>query len=264
MDGAAQFNHFHIVRWLADHRSEGCSSSAFDWDAKNNNLEMLEFLYERYRSVLGAETGPGTPKLVSSNKQIIEWLAARELLEQNSLIKHIASTGKIDSLAWAIERFDVKLTEDHLEDAYRKQHTALLKWAFTAGGVEFGPISASHTAYSCNTNLMNWVISRDRSVIPILLRGCSGSGHVSLVEWWRVRHGVVFGQNELETAVARCNRDLIWHMISEDDGSLDLDAALAVGEQAVKQEDDSNFYSALLRMTLRLRDAVAQQKGLTD
>ncbi|KAL2912375.1 hypothetical protein HK105_208149 [Polyrhizophydium stewartii] len=222
MDRAAELGHLHIVRWLADHRSEGCSCWAFDRAAKNDNLEMLELLYERYHGVLSAETRTYLLQFVSSDRQIIEWLVSRRLVEPNKLIKHIAGTGKIDILAWAIKRFGVKLAENHLDDAYKGRHTALLKWAFTTGGVKFGRWSASKTALSCNTDLMSWLISRDRSLVPLLVQECALRGDISLVEWWQVRHGGFFGQGELEAAVAMCNRRLVWRVISEDEGGPDL------------------------------------------
>ncbi|KAL2914807.1 hypothetical protein HK105_205739 [Polyrhizophydium stewartii] len=115
MDYAAQFDHLHI----------------------NNNLEMLELLYKRYRDRLSAETRKYLLLFVSSDKQVIEWLAARELLAPKNLIEYIAGKGKTGILAWAIKRFGIELTERHLHGAFQMHHTALLKWAFTTGGVEF-------------------------------------------------------------------------------------------------------------------------------
>nr|KAJ3412447.1 hypothetical protein HK105_002347 [Polyrhizophydium stewartii] len=260
MNYAAQFDHLHIMRWLADHRSEGCSWWAFDWAARNNNLEMLEFLYERYRDRLSAETRTYLLLSVSSDKQVIEWLAARELLAPTNLIKYIAGKGKTGILAWAIKRFDIELTERHLHGAFQMHHTALLKWAFTTGGVEFGFWSARELARSCNTDLMSWLVSRDRSVIPLLVRECSRHNHASIVEWWRVRHGVVFGQNEIEAAVAMCNRSLVFRMITEDDGRLDLDAVIRAVETA-SDDDDPNCRGAIDDMVYDVRHFIAKRTG---
>ncbi|KAL2911171.1 hypothetical protein HK105_209379 [Polyrhizophydium stewartii] len=74
---------------------------------------------------------------------------------------------------------------------------------------------------------MNWAISRDPGAVPMLIEATAKGGDKALLEWWRVRHGVVFGQRELELAAGHGNVDLVKHLLGADGADWDLEAALA-------------------------------------
>ncbi|KAL2915045.1 hypothetical protein HK105_205368 [Polyrhizophydium stewartii] len=82
-----------------------------------------------------------------------------------------------------------------------------------------------------DTEIMNWAISRDCGVIPMLVELSARNGYPVLIEWWRVRHGVVFGQQEFVEAARLGNVKIVKQMIAADSGELDLEAALAASTQ---------------------------------
>jgi hypothetical protein len=43
MDGAARNNHLHVVEWLHEHRTEGCTTEAMD---RAGSCEMMRWLHE--------------------------------------------------------------------------------------------------------------------------------------------------------------------------------------------------------------------------
>ncbi|GAB9470964.1 hypothetical protein Gpo141_00008191 [Globisporangium polare] len=46
MDGAAQNNHLHVVKWLHENRSEGCTTEAMNAAASRGGVEIVLFLHE--------------------------------------------------------------------------------------------------------------------------------------------------------------------------------------------------------------------------
>nr|KAJ3417804.1 hypothetical protein HK105_000779 [Polyrhizophydium stewartii] len=45
MDHAASGGHLHILEWLHEHRTEGCSAFAMDWAATNGHLTTVQWLH---------------------------------------------------------------------------------------------------------------------------------------------------------------------------------------------------------------------------
>lgn len=45
MNGAAENGHLDVVKWLHEHRREGCTTEAVDMAAGYGHLEVLQFLY---------------------------------------------------------------------------------------------------------------------------------------------------------------------------------------------------------------------------
>ncbi|KAL3657638.1 hypothetical protein V7S43_017443 [Phytophthora oleae] len=44
MDGAAANGHLHVVKWLHEHTSGGCTSNAMDGAAEHGHLSLLKWL----------------------------------------------------------------------------------------------------------------------------------------------------------------------------------------------------------------------------
>ncbi|KAL2912451.1 hypothetical protein HK105_208023 [Polyrhizophydium stewartii] len=191
--GAACGNHMHIVRWLVENTELVCDHRPFIWAALHNNLEMLKLLHDKYPD----ELDNAHCNFLASEADVLEWLEEHSVLGFGGLAEHLAETGKIDVLDWALTRFDIKLTEWDLVIAHWLCRNELLRWAYERG-VPFTAMSAEWAAAHCNVAIMNWIIARDRAVIPTLVEATAKHGHKALAEWWRVRHGVVVGQIELD------------------------------------------------------------------
>ncbi|KAL2911480.1 hypothetical protein HK105_209059 [Polyrhizophydium stewartii] len=225
--GVALRNHLHIVRWLADSCDFDCDSGAFYWAAFHNNLGMLQFLSERFPHI---QVQLGSNSLVASDARVLEWLRERSLLKVEGIYVRIAQTGNIEAYEWAKQRFGVEIHIGQLLSAYYARHNDFVKHVHTHD-LPFDRTAAGWAAEYCNTEIMNWAISRDRGVIPMLVGRSAKFGHLVLIEWWRVQHGVVFGQQEFVAAVRLGNVKIVKHMIAADSGDLDLEAALAASTQ---------------------------------
>ena len=46
MNWAAGNGHLHVVKWLHEHRTEGCTTDAMDWAAENGHLDIVKWLHE--------------------------------------------------------------------------------------------------------------------------------------------------------------------------------------------------------------------------
>nr|KAJ3417736.1 hypothetical protein HK105_000860 [Polyrhizophydium stewartii] len=217
-DGAAMSNHMHVVRWLSENITASCTRETLIIAAKRNNLEMLQFLHER----------PNVPfvggMLVASDPHVIEWLDARRLLDIAETMDLIVGEGRADSYDWVMDRFGLQVSESNLAAVHASLHNGLLKHIYERG-MAFTGRSAVFAVQFCNVDLINWAVQRDRGLIPMLVEATAKRGDPSLVEWWGVRHGVVFGQRELEEAISERNVWLAQHLLATDDVEWDLEAA---------------------------------------
>ncbi|KAL2911754.1 hypothetical protein HK105_208757 [Polyrhizophydium stewartii] len=220
--GATRCNHMHIARWLVENTDVECDVRAFELAASSDNLEMLQFLLEHFPNLSGILNSGGD--FVSADMAVISWLDERGLLNSAELVSHCVKMGKIDVLEWTLMRFGVVLEEKDLEYAFHVGHDKLLRWAYERG-VPFTNASAGWAAKSCSTSVMSWIISRDRGMTSILVEETARLGDPSLVEWWRIRHGIAFGQQELETAILCANSPLVKLLLAMDDVDWDLEAA---------------------------------------
>eukprot|EP00752_Nemacystus_decipiens_P018537 g16620.t1 len=72
MDDAAAGGHLTVVRWLHEHRSEGCTSAAMDKAAAAGHLEMLQWLH-RHRQE-GCTTRAMDLAAAAGHTDVVEWL----------------------------------------------------------------------------------------------------------------------------------------------------------------------------------------------
>ncbi|KAL2917474.1 hypothetical protein HK105_203140 [Polyrhizophydium stewartii] len=227
-DGAAHGNHMHVVRWLAEHRTLRCGGEAFVSASIHANLEMLQYLHELYPDGLN-EAGP---RLVSADIHVLDWISVRRPIDQHRLVAHIFRVGEADALIWAADRFNLNLSENTIIHAVMKGHNNLLKHVYK-GGVAFTSVSAAIAATYGNVGIMSWVMQRDRRAITMLVEATASSGDSLLVEWWRMRHGIVFGQRELETAIREYNHKLVKYLLTIEDVEWDLNAARKAADRLV-------------------------------
>nr|KAJ3418024.1 hypothetical protein HK105_000463 [Polyrhizophydium stewartii] len=226
---AAQGNHMHIVRWLVENTGCECSLKVLAAATRNNNLEMVEFLAGRFPLIL--DTNEIVPKLASSDMSVILWIEAHGRIDHDWMIEHLCSVGDVALLNWYMDRFKVDISGVNLYRAYHKCQTKLLKWLYKHK-VQFGPADAQLAASACNTDIMQWAIQRNPAVTPMLFEATAVRGDAALVEWWRVRHGVVFGQRELEMAIRDYNCRMVKHLLEMDGADWDLEATHAALDDA--------------------------------
>ncbi|KAL2920138.1 hypothetical protein HK105_200204 [Polyrhizophydium stewartii] len=229
IDAAADKNHMHIVRWLVDNVCDMCNTQAIFNALVNDNLEVVEFLYIMFPGILD-EYSPYR-KYIASDIRVIEWLDARGHMRPEVIVRNLARKGKVDVLDWARDRFQVELQESDLEFAFLHRHNAVLKQAYERG-VPFTSQSAMEAARHSSTEIMSWIVARDRSMMPMLLDASKRYGNDALLDWWRVRHGVVVGQQDLEAAICGDDVGLFSCLLSKKSIEWDLDAALEVIAQA--------------------------------
>ncbi|KAL2917200.1 hypothetical protein HK105_203264 [Polyrhizophydium stewartii] len=228
ISSAAWYNHMHIVRWIADNMG-ACNSHVLGYAAENGNLEMFNFLLERFPDILD-DLDPGH-SLVSANTDIIQWLDQNALVNPRKLVTHIIRRGEADALEWVLARFQVELREEDLEDAHKVKCNHLLKRMY-ARGVPFTNLSAQYAAQCCNVEMISRAIARGGHMTAMLIDATAAHGDPSLVEWWRVRHGVAFGQPELEAAIIGRNHKLAKYLLAMDSVDWDLDATRAAASRA--------------------------------
>ncbi|KAL2915639.1 hypothetical protein HK105_204824 [Polyrhizophydium stewartii] len=198
-------NQPQVVPWLVDNTPHRPNRDVIESAAANNRLEILEYLWANFRSLFnGARLGE------ASDMEVLKWLEEHGVFSDRLVVKQIAKKGDVDTLKWALSHFELRLEERDLKEVYSYHQFELLKWAYESG-VPFGRQSAEWAAKWSSTRVMNWAMQRDGGVKAMLVEATARHGRPSLVEWWLVRHGVVFGPRELNQA--RNNGAMFRHLI---------------------------------------------------
>ncbi|KAL2911457.1 hypothetical protein HK105_209069 [Polyrhizophydium stewartii] len=229
ISGAVGQNHLHIVRWLADNTDIVVDISLLDYGGEIASFEMLQLMLECFPTLFDGQADGR--RFRSSDQRVIEFLDQRNRANLSGLVNDCCREGKIDLLDWALTHFQLSFGEFELYHAYIRDQSKLIKWAYERG-VPFTSVSADNAAGLCNTDIIGWAIVRDRRLIPMLVSATTRRGDWRLVEWWRVRHGVVFGQRELEKAIKYRNDKLAAHLLEMDEIEWDLDAARLAADKA--------------------------------
>ncbi|KAL2919753.1 hypothetical protein HK105_200669 [Polyrhizophydium stewartii] len=197
IDSAIDANRFPIVRWFVESGYAVRSVVAFEHAARNDNDKMFEYLYSRFPALLD-QIDPSI-KMNTTSLRLLEPLDARGLIDPVRLVRHTLDKGNLAALDWALNRYQLDVRENILVSAHFELHNEVLKRMFERG-VPFTAMSAQRCARSCNVDLMSWILARDAGLAPLLVDATAMYGNPLLVQWWRVRYGVVFGQRELDLA----------------------------------------------------------------
>ncbi|KAL2917882.1 hypothetical protein HK105_202755 [Polyrhizophydium stewartii] len=245
---AAEGNHMHVVRWLADNSTTAvCDAYTLAAAARSNNLEMVEFLAARFPQILNnADQGL---EIVSSDMDVILWLDKHRLAQHDALAMHICSMGNIAVLDWLTRRFGVRLSFPHLNRAYQGRQARLIRWLYE-NRLLFRKEDAQMAVAYCNTDTLRWAVQRDHRRIPMLIEMTASHGVPQLVYWWFTRYGVVFRQRELELAIKNLNHRLVAHLLAMTGFHWDLRAACVVVDMAARglSGPDANTWLAMRKL----------------
>lgn len=72
MDLAAANGHLHVVQWLHENRSEGCTTAAMDGAAEAGHLEVVEWLHENRSE--GCTTAAMDGAAEAGHLLVVQWL----------------------------------------------------------------------------------------------------------------------------------------------------------------------------------------------
>lgn len=64
MDNAAGNGHLEVVKWLHGYRTEGCSAWAFSYAIRGDHRNTIEFLYDNYKHLVTKVTDATYMKLL--------------------------------------------------------------------------------------------------------------------------------------------------------------------------------------------------------
>ena len=92
MDWAADQGHFHIVKWLHENRSEGCTELAMDYAAEKNFYSILEFLYNNYKHLVTKVNNSTYEKLLPFIQE--DFRKIFEKLEKENIVRQFISKKK--------------------------------------------------------------------------------------------------------------------------------------------------------------------------
>ncbi|KAL2919429.1 hypothetical protein HK105_201074 [Polyrhizophydium stewartii] len=245
LSGAAWGNNLRMVQWVVDNTAAACTPQAIYGAAFHCNFEMLQFLMERFPGAIDVHQ-PGT-LIVLSDVRVIEVLHSHGHADPQQLLGEIIRKGDAAALDWVMDRYQIVPTEFDLVPVHYSAYVELLKRAYIRG-VPFSELSAKFAARYCNVQLLNWILSRNGDMISLMIEATAIAGHHSLAEWWRVRHGVVFGQRELELAIASSNDGLACCLLADSSFDCDLESA--------RGAIPSSFPDYQARSIAAIRDAI--------
>ena len=89
MDSAAKYGHLHIIKWLHENTSVGCSTWAFDYACMYNHFEVAKWLY--HNRTEGATCYSMDWACYKGNFKIVKWLFRKKIIVRSR-----------NALSWAI------------------------------------------------------------------------------------------------------------------------------------------------------------------
>ncbi|KAL2913925.1 hypothetical protein HK105_206516 [Polyrhizophydium stewartii] len=280
IEAAAGFNHMHVVRWLVETAHVRCDgrSGALRGAAFCNNLEMVEYLCERFPHLLpggggdvidgdgdtlaGMASAGAADQILSSGVDVIEWLDRRGMImDPRRLVEHAILMGSVDALQWLTARFSIRLHAGDLDEAHlggQPEHTRLLKWAYETH-VPVTSESMALCVFCNNIDVLAWAVARDPGMMAALVEAVTTSGSEMLVEWLVVRHGVVFGQTQLDLAIRAGNGGVAACLLKMDQVEWDL----AEARRRVERLDNEVHERAIpvIRKAIRAADARRRRRA---
>ncbi|KAL2920139.1 hypothetical protein HK105_200205 [Polyrhizophydium stewartii] len=129
-----------------------------------------------------------------------------------SAVSNAAGVDNLEMLRFIFDRFPDVL--DGAPSKFMSSDIHVLEW-----------LDQRWAARGCNTDMMQWVIRRNRCPTQMLVEASAKAGDPALVEWWCTRHGITFGQGELLTAIHSFHYRLVRQLLEPSDIQWDLDAA---------------------------------------
>ncbi|KAL2911229.1 hypothetical protein HK105_209314 [Polyrhizophydium stewartii] len=253
MSTAACFNHMHIVRWLVDNSDIEPNIHVFRGAARVGNLELLQFLCERFPHVLETlEPGKG---LSSASVPVIKWLEHRGLIDPAGVISCCVAAENIGLLEWAVARYNLEPSQCDIEGGFSFRRGTTAIWAIKRG-FQLTELMISGAIRRCKTDFMHKAICHDLNMFVEFFIGTFHYGDGCLIEWWHFKYGIVFGQYQLEMAASTINIEILAHMLSMDGADWDLDAARRALETSLNatQRDIVDY----------MRETVSAARSLLD
>lgn len=99
MDLAAGKGYLEIVKWLHEHRTEGCNSSAMDSAASDGNLEVVKFLHQNRSE--GCTSAAMENVVQNGHLHVVQWLYDNWSEDVSAEILDIAAvSGHLNVVKW--------------------------------------------------------------------------------------------------------------------------------------------------------------------
>ncbi|KAL2912279.1 hypothetical protein HK105_208270 [Polyrhizophydium stewartii] len=156
--------------------------------ARTGNRDLLAWIHKHHPESLGEDSANSAA--MAGHVTVVRWLVGSVGIACNRyVLESVAQSNDLGLLQFLFERFP-----DGDDDLYLSQS-----------------FSFSHLKTAGELDILKWAVAHyqvDLSENDII-------GPV-LVEWWRVRYGVVFGQRELKKAIQDHNVKMVLHLLAAD------------------------------------------------
>ncbi|EFA83676.1 hypothetical protein PPL_02742 [Heterostelium album PN500] len=184
MDVAAEHNHFGMMRWLHENRSEGCTTKAFDECAKRGYIDALKWLYvnrtERCsRNIVNEVASNG-------HIEVLLWLDSEEpmmatttttthVVEQpqsdqyfqfdNNILDTVVKAGHLDVVKFMHERNNGKnnrfhFSEETMDCAAEKEDFNMMRWLQENRTEGCTYMSLLQCIYHLRLDMVEWVYEK--------------------------------------------------------------------------------------------------------
>ncbi|KAJ3106216.1 hypothetical protein HDU97_006849 [Phlyctochytrium planicorne] len=128
MDFAARNGHFEVVKFLHDHRTEGCSLSAIHGAAMIGRLDIVRFLHTHRSEMTSPHVLSGATRY--GHLDVVKFLVENGIGGEPSqaALDEAAAEGHIDVLKFLFNISTVRCTSEGMDDAARKGHLSVVKF----------------------------------------------------------------------------------------------------------------------------------------
>lgn len=112
---AASKGHLEIVKWLHEHRSEGCTVLAMDMAASEDHLDIVQFLHENR-----SEGCTFRAMDCASSVQVLEWLHEHRTGCTVDATMDAVCGGNFEKLLFLYEKNLLDCSDDVVDHAVRR------------------------------------------------------------------------------------------------------------------------------------------------
>lgn len=127
MDLAAEFGHLEVVKWLHEHRSEGCSTNAMDLAASNGHLEVVRFLHDHRDE--GCSSDAADLAAMGGRLEVVRFLHDHREEGCTTLAMDLAAAnGHLEVVRWLHSHREEGCSAHALAAASANGHARVARW----------------------------------------------------------------------------------------------------------------------------------------
>lgn len=185
--GAAKGGHLRILRWLDQNQTQWASLGCALHAIKNGKLKALKWLICHGSPI--KHHNLAIPAAESCSKKMMKWAFKHggTLTHEAGIGIKLAEKGRVDLLAWLVDKHKYPLSEVWMREAAMLGHLDLLKWGFSRG-LKGDVHTFSNAAIQGNLEVLQCLLKHGCPWDESVCRAAANNSNWAALAWLRA-HG---------------------------------------------------------------------------